>query len=885
MLLATTVELYDGLVARRYSRARAGSADIADSARTTPCTTHADVLVVGAGPAGLAAALTAARAGARVVLVDEQSEAGGALLSEHRHASTARRPLDWVAAAVAELAAYPDVLHLQRTTAFGHYDDGFVLALERRTDHLGAEAPDSRLPAAGLAHPRPARRRRHRRPRAPGRVRRQRPPRHHARRRAPAPSCTATACWSAREAVVFTTNDSAYAAALDLHDAGVRISAVVDARSDGRRACGEECERAAASRCGRDRWSTGTRGDDAGHRTRWSPAPDGERRRRQACRLRRAAGQRRLEPGGAPVQPGPRQAALRRRPRRLRARRAARRRDRRRVRPTACSTWPGACATGARRPREALAELGFDPPTTRLPASRPESGGSGRAAGAVAGARPAGADGAPVRRRAARRDGRRPRPRGRRRACARSNTSSATPPSAPHTTRARPPGVIASGITAELLGVPMRETRHHHVPAALHAGRVRRAGRPRPRPPVRPRTGHRAARLARRAGRGVRGRRPVEAPALLPAARRGHGRRGAARMRRRAHRRRHPRRLHPRQDRRPGPGRRRVPRPALHQPDEHPEGRLGPLRRDVRRRRHGHRRRHRACAWPTTGSWCSPPPAARRTILDWMEEWLQTEWPHLQVRLHLGHRAVGHLPGRRARGRATSSAPSSPTSTCRNEAFPFMAWRDTTLDGVPVRVGPDQLLRRARLRGQRHRLVRDRRCGSGCSTPGSRYGITPYGTETMHVLRAEKGYPIIGQDTDGTVTPQDLGMAWAVSKKKPDFIGKRSFTRGREPQPAAQAVRRAAAGRPRETVLPEGAQIVEFCADGAAAAAAGADARPRHVELPQRRARAARSRWRWSRAGAPASARPCTSPWTAPWCPVEVTGSVLVDPEGARRDG
>ena len=48
----------------------------------------------------------------------------------------------------------------------------------------------------------------------------------------------------------------------------------------------------------------------------------------------------------------------------------------------------------------------------------------------------------------------------------------------------------------------------------------------------------------------------------------------------------------------------------------------------------------------------------------------------------------------------------------------------------------------------------------------------------MHVLRAEKGYPIIGQDTDGTVTPQDLGMAWAVSKKKPDFLGKRSFARG-----------------------------------------------------------------------------------------------------------
>ena len=45
------------------------------------------------------------------------------------------------------------------------------------------------------------------------------------------------------------------------------------------------------------------------------------------------------------------------------------------------------------------------------------------------------------------------------------------------------------------------------------------------------------------------------------------------------------------------------------------------------------------------------------------------------------------------------------------------------------------------------------------------------------MLRAEKGYPIIGQDTDGTVTPHDLGMAWAVSRKKVDFIGKRSFAR------------------------------------------------------------------------------------------------------------
>ena len=63
-------------------------------------------------------------------------------------------------------------------------------------------------------------------------------------------------------------------------------------------------------------------------------------------------------------------------------------------------------------------------------------------------------------------------------------------------------------------------------------------------------------------------------------------------------------------------------------------------------------------------------------ILDWMEEWLQTEWPHLRVRLHLGHRAVGHLPRRRARSRATCSARCSPTSTSATTRS--RSWRGAT---------------------------------------------------------------------------------------------------------------------------------------------------------------------------------------------------------------
>ena len=60
---------------------------------------------------------------------------------------------------------------------------------------------------------------------------------------------------------------------------------------------------------------------------------------------------------------------------------------------------------------------------------------------------------------------------------------------------------------------------------------------------------------------------------------------------------------------------------------------------------------------------------------------------------------------------------------------------------------------------------------------GAPFGITPYGTEAMHVLRAEKGYIIIGQETDGTVTPEDVGLGWAIGRNKPDFVGKRSLAR------------------------------------------------------------------------------------------------------------
>ena len=95
---------------------------------------------------------------------------------------------------------------------------------------------------------------------------------------------------------------------------------------------------------------------------------------------------------------------------------------------------------------------------------------------------------------------------------------------------------------------------------------------------------------------------------------------------------------------------------------------------------------------------------------------------------------------------------------------------------------------------------------------GAALGITPYGTEAMHVLRAEKGYPIIGQETDGTLTPQDLGLGALVSKK--DFIGRRSQRRPDSLRPDRKQLVGLLPVDP-EDLLPEGAQLVALDADPA----------------------------------------------------------------------
>jgi sarcosine oxidase subunit alpha len=107
------------------------------------------------------------------------------------------------------------------------------------------------------------------------------------------------------------------------------------------------------------------------------------------------------------------------------------------------------------------------------------------------------------------------------------------------------------------------------------------------------------------------------------------------------------------------------------------------------------------------------------------------------------------------------------------DSFPFMHSRQASIDNIPIRIA------RISFSGELAFEINvdwgyARHLWERLWTLGRPYGLTAYGTETMHVLRAEKGYIIVGQDTDGTQTPYDLNMSWIVSKKK-EFIGKRSF--------------------------------------------------------------------------------------------------------------
>ncbi|KGJ03814.1 sarcosine oxidase subunit alpha [Paracoccus halophilus] len=116
------------------------------------------------------------------------------------------------------------------------------------------------------------------------------------------------------------------------------------------------------------------------------------------------------------------------------------------------------------------------------------------------------------------------------------------------------------------------------------------------------------------------------------------------------------------------------------------------------------------------------------------------------------------------------------------EALPFMGWAEGEIAGIPARVY------RISFSGELSFEVavpanRGLELWEKLHEAGADLNITPYGTEAMHIMRAEKGFIMIGDETDGTVIPQDLGMSWAISKKKEDYIGKRAQQRSHMTDP------------------------------------------------------------------------------------------------------
>jgi sarcosine oxidase subunit alpha len=266
-------------------------------------------------------------------------------------------------------------------------------------------------------------------------------------------------------------------------------------------------------------------------------------------------------------------------------------------------------------------------------------------------------------------------------------------------------------------------------------------------------------------------------------------------------------------------------------------------------------------------------------VLDRFEEWLQTEWPDLRVYCTSVTEQWATIAVAGPRARDVVSAAGTDVDLSR-EAFPSMAWRDGTVAGIDAR------LARVSFSGELAYEVNivgtdGLRMWEALFEAGSTLGITPYGTEAMHVLRAEKAFPIVGQDTDGTVTPDDLGMSWIVDMDKGDFIGRRSL---RRPDTTRAGRRQLVALLPEDPgeLIPEGSQVV----DAELARAAPPVPSLGHVTSSYPSAALGRTfalalvAAGRSRIGGRLCAR-----WPAGALPATVADAVVYDPEGRRRDG
>ena len=535
--------VYERLIRRAAGLGRAPTAP--DPDRYEHMHAHCDVLVVGGGPAGLMAALAAGRSGARVILVDEQPELGGALLSE---------PIDhpgavWLRSVAAELETCAELRVLTRTTAFGYYDHNFLGLLERVTDHLPADAaphlPRQRLwkvrarqvvlatgalerPLVFADNDRPG-------------IMLASAARTYVNRYAVRPG---------RRAVVFTNNDSAYRTALDLLRAGVGVS-VIDLRARPAGSLPAEA-RAAGISVLAGHAITGTKGrhrvasvqvrrlNDSGDQVEgpvetmpcdlvcvsggWNPTIHLQSQSRAMPRYDDA---RALFLPGEPRQPERSAGAC-----------------------NGAFALRACLEQGARAGRDAAAAAGFTAELPELPQLDEPEEAPARTMWLVP-------SGRPLQRskmfvdlqndvtagdiRLALGEGYRSIEHVKRYTTTGMGTD-----------QGKTANVNALGIVAGDHRSVHRRDRRDHLSPALYAGHLRRGRRAQLRRHARPGPAHADARVARGARRRVRGRRPVEAAVVLPGRRRGHGGRGRARGQGDPRRHRHPGRLDARQNRSAG---------------------------------------------------------------------------------------------------------------------------------------------------------------------------------------------------------------------------------------------------------------------------------------------------------------------------------------------
>ncbi|GAB3620762.1 sarcosine oxidase subunit alpha family protein [Glutamicibacter endophyticus] len=881
MLPATTVTLRDGLQAKLLSGL--GVLDPReDTAVYDRKYVHTDVLVIGAGPAGIAAAREAAKGGARTILMDDQPQAGGSLLSTREESIDGRPALDWVASSLEELDQAEDFTYLARTTAFGSYDQNYVIAVQHRTDHLPqAERPGvsrqriwhvraSQVILATGAHERPLVFENNDRPGVmlAGAVR---------------SYLNRYAVAAGSQVIVATTNDSAYALVEDLFLAGVKVEAVLDSRSEA-----TDVSRAVAEATGvQVRYSSSvvdTEGEGPAGRVSAVFAASLDSNGAIASQIERIPGDLLAVSGGfspvvhlhsqrqgklawddqvaafvpsAPVRNQQTAGAV-----------------------TGSYSLVAALEQGAEAGHKAADQVGFASELT-VPQAQPRPEGPIAPLWLIPGRTGVASEWknhfVDLQRDQSVADVLRATGAGMRSVeHVKRYTSISTANDQGKTSGVNAIGVIAHELNAASLGeVGTTTFRAPYTPVAF----VALAGRQRgelfdparvtsihpwhvaagalfedvgqwKRPWYYPQPGEDMDTAVLRECAAVRESVGfMDASTLGKIAIRG---KDSAEFLNRIY-------TNPFLKLKEGMGRYGV----MCTPD-------GMVFDDGVTLRVAEDEFYMTT---TTGG------AAK--VLEWLEEWHQTEWPELDVVFTSLTEQVSTIAvvGPKSRAVLEKVAPDLDVS---QESFPFMAFRETTLPGgIPARVA------RISFSGElAFEINVDTFYGlhvwEAVAEAGAEFNITPYGTETMHVLRAEKGFIIVGQDTDGTVTPQDAGMDWVVSKNK-EFVGKRSYARA----DTAREDRRHLVGVlpvDKTTRLPEGAQLVN----------AGTPITPEVAPVPM-------EGYVTSSYLSAALERPfglalisngrnrigeiIQSPVNGVLVDVEITSPVLYDPEGARRDG